>query len=381
MRQSSSSRRGVVAAGGNNKPPVLLYFSAHDTAEIGYADANNNSNSRPKHVVPLPPLQSLPQSASDAHALFLQYAQPLADLMGRLLGKNDHKQQQQKQQYNSGRRVVVLHAQGLYLNRWWRLAVARILHNVIGLPLQRPMVAFVSTLQVVPMLVLPGLNGSNTNTTCCCCLTVCLTATEVQCMVYAMGHSLDYTYQSCGYSLWDDDPVNNSRPPRTVQELQSRQRQLLSSNNDNLLLIRALCQSLLECPVALRRAAIHNIVVAGTVVAAPPDWGTQLARHLYHYLDNEQEAEDESKQDSKSEVPSNAVVWTGVPVNKTALRPLREHIAVIDFAGTAPSALPWVAASLWGASQQQQQQSASSSSSAGAILPTAWTELAREIEL
>jgi len=351
----------------HHKPPVILSFSAHDTVELGYADA-----ARPQHTVALPPLPfTSPRNARDAQILFQRYAAPLSQAWSRLgvvaKGSSD----------TAPRRVVVLHPQGLYVNRYWKVAVCRILSNVLLLAASNPqaaVVSFVSTVQMVPWAVLSPQKQNDAVT-----LTVCLSACEVQCMVHACGHSLEYTYQSCAYSsspAAGKQPNNTSRP-QTVGDLRKRQEQLLLGAPSPI--VTAVGQTLVQCPVPLRRAAAHNLVVAGTVVV--PDFGRRLARQLHSFFLRDDDNDDEAKQDSKSSSDIDAgVVWTEVPLPKQRLRPLAEHICLVETTAVAPDALPWLGTSLWAWRQQQQQQPQESTQSSSSLHPQCWQPLVHETE-
>ena len=278
---------------------------------------------------------------------------------------------------------MVLHPQGLYPNRYWKVAVCRILSNVLLATAPQAaaaaVVSFVSTVQMVPWAVLsPQQQGGNSNVT----LTICLSASEVQCMVHACGHSLEYTYQSCAYSSSTAGKQQNTRP-QTVGDLRQRQEQLLlGAAAPASPIVTAVCQTLVQCPVPLRRAAVHNLVVAGTVVV--PDFGRRLARQLHAFLLLDDDDDDEAKQDSKSSDDDididDAVVWTGVPLPKQRLRPLAEHIAVVETTPVAPDALPWLGTSLWAWQQPQQQQESTTLSHSSSSHQQCWQPLAHETE-
>lgn len=378
----------------SNKPTILLEFSGHDTASIGYADHNTNNilsatAGGPLHTVPLPSLDGFRlTSARDAERVFGLYAAPLAELWSRL---HDHKHHHSST--GSGgryqRKVVVLHSQGLYPNRYWKLALGRLLHNVLlGYSPPRPQqqqqqqphieVAFVSALEMVPMVIAATTPTSDSVT----CLTVYLSATEVQCMIYAMGHGLEYTYQSCGYaSSYSSEHTNQ---PARVQELQQLQQQSLQQPT----LVTALSLCLQSCPVALRRAAVHNIVVAGSVVV--PQFARLLAGRLHQFWNSDGADDDETKKESKSDDPrddagleTHAVVWTGTAIHKQTLQSLSPHIGILDYT-TVPSALlPWMGARFWSLRQQPAMSTyrAKSPPSPTSTVVSVWKPLATDIEM
>lgn len=312
MRKSTSSaRRPAATTVGASRPPILLQFSAHHTVTAGHVGSLG-----PKHTVEIPIVTLSATSSAAAEEYYQLYAAPIERLV-HLVG-------------GSGRsRVVVLHCQGLYANRHWKMGISRLLQDVLNFSA----VSFQSALQMVPFAI-------TTPSTPAVSLSVLVSAVDAQCMIYANGYTLDYTYQSCSYKT--DEEASN---PTTVGELRALQEGLLSGNSSSL--VKALSHSLIKCPVQLRKQAIHNLLVAGTVLV--DNFGVKVAKKLYDFLtvDEAIPGDDLPSQDEETEVKLPLfVVYTEVPINRKMLRPLVDDIAVIDFGGRS-EILPWLGASIW----------------------------------
>ena len=428
MRKATATNNRAASAAGastsmmtsssTNKPLIVLEFSGHDTASIGYADIHNNIinilstavGGGPLYTVPLPPLVGVGlTSARDAEHMFGLYAAPLAELWSRLHEHKHHHHHHHPSMTTttSGagqprRKVVVIHSQGLYANRYWKLALGRLLHNVLlGFPLppQQPEqqqqsnveVAFVSALEMVPMAIAATTpKAAAPDVTC---LTVFLSATEVQCVIYAMGHGLEYTYQSCSYTScggYSSTKHSSHITPTRVPELQHLQQQSLQQSTNTIVTALSLC--LQACPVPLRRAAVHNIVVAGSVVV--PQFARHLARRLHQFWnednDNNDESQKESKQDDSRDIAPRvdetlAMVWAGTAIHKKTLQSLSPHIGIVECSTGRSALLPWIGARFWSLRQNQPparelyNNSAKSPSSptAGSV----WKPLSTEIEM
>jgi hypothetical protein len=305
MRKSVASSRRPAPVVGASRPPVLLQFSAHHTVTAGHVGSLG-----PKHTAELPIPQLPATSSAAAEEYFQLYAAPIERLV-HLLG-------------GASQRVVVLHCQGLYANRHWKLGVLRILQDLLNVAA----VSFQSALHMVPFaLTTPSVPAV--------LLSVYVSATDAQCIIYANGNTLEYTYQSCGYKR-----DRETTAPTTVGGLRALQEGWLSENSP---LVRAICCSLQQCPVQLRKPAIHNLLFAGTVLV--DNFGVTVAKKLYDFLTGDPTREVLGPEEETEEKPSS-ILLTEVPVNRKLLLPLADHVAVID-TGIRSELLPWLGSSIW----------------------------------
>ena len=210
-----------------------------------------------------------------------------------------------------------------------------------------------------------------------------------------MGHGLEYTYQSCGYTScggYSSTKHSSHITPTRVPELQHLQQQSLQPSTNTIVTALSLC--LQACPMALRRAAVHNMVVAGSVVV--PQFARHLARRLHQFWNDDDDDNDESQKESKQDDSRDiarvdetlAMVWAGTAIHKKTLQSLSPHIGILECSSsiTGSSALlPWIGARFWSLRQNQPparelyNNSAKSPSSptAGSV----WKPLSTEIEM
>lgn len=415
----------------SSRPPVLLQFSAHHTVAAGFVGAVN-----PKHIVELPavanPMQSsscttrsngnstAPSTRNLAEEYFHQYAAPLERVVHLLgAGGSSNSSGLTNTSSNNVRRVVVVHSHGLHLERFWKLAISRILCDVLNFS----SCSFQSALQMLPfaLTTAPAMSPTSSSLEQSApqvLLTVFVSANEAQCMVYAAGHLLEYTFQSCGYDDHETTPMGlhqlqqqkqneqsihdtvspTLRRSQKIGELRKLQMAWLSPiegdekitrnhHVHNLALIRLVCTSLLSCPLALRKRAIQNILVAGTVLV--DDFAIQLAKKLFSFLtlndddvrkssapSSEQRtsesgiiADDDADNDDDTALTaatasslnistvhaSENAIYTEIPLTRKMLRPLAEHVAVVAY-GSRSELMPWLGASIWGFYWHQQEQ-------------------------
>lgn len=201
---------------------------------------------------------------SNGEALYSFLADPLTSLFHRLLGTK----------IAAG--VIVLHSQGIYMNEGWKLAISRLLNDLLKVT----SVCYLSTLHCLPAVI------SHSHTV----LAVHISDREFQCMITAVDHDpLEYTFQSV--------PLDASY--RAV--------------------VRALCLSLLACPRSHRKAAIQNILVDDK------DHAKRIVRHLYDFLtnDNLQRNTDDDNDDGVQ-----------VPISRDEIKILAPFIGLVDFKST-----------------------------------------------
>lgn len=345
MRKSAPSSRRPAPVVGASRPPILLQFSAHHTVTAGHVGSLG-----PKHIGELPVVQLSPTSSAAAEEIYQLYAAPVERLF-QLIGGGSGGGGSGANNSNN-QRVVVLHCQGLYPNRHWKLGISRILQDVLNVSL----VSFQSALHMVPFVLTTPSNPA-------VFLTVHVSATGAQCMVYASGHTLEYTFQSCGYN---DNNIHagpeEAKAVATVGDLRNLQMRWLSEEDNRSPLLRAILHSLEQCPVQIRKPAIHNLLFAGTVLV--DGFGARVAQKLHSFLTREEEdtqsvavvapssreesdeAEETAAQASSSGV-APVVVFTEVPLHRKLLRPLADHIAVVDFGARHYELMPWLGASIW----------------------------------
>lgn len=308
-----------------SRPPIILQFSAHHTVAAGHV-----GSVAPKHLAELP-VPLLPATSSGAAEEYYQlYAFPIERLV-RLLGGSGGT--------NASQRVVVLHCQGLFPNRHWKRGMSRILQDLLNVS----MVSFQSALHMVPFALC-------TPSTPAVLLSVFVSASEAQCMVYASGHTLEYTFQCCGFY------GEHEAKPTSTGDLRMLQQGWLSTES---CLVRAIFHSLELCPVQLRKQAIHNLVFAGTLLV--DDFGAKIALKLHEFLTYDYPRDAPSKPEGDNEavkttdIASSPIVFTEIPLNRKLMRPLAEHIALVGIRGRY-ELLPWMGASIWANYWHQHEQ-------------------------
>jgi hypothetical protein len=380
------------------RPPILLAFSAHSTLSAGHV-----GSVRPKHTVELPSIIDFQELSSStdmnlAQVYFQVYAAPIEQIYHLLVGGSGttgiSASTGSSGGNSSGRgtRVIVLHSQGLYPNRQWKLGIARILQDVLNISY----VSFQSTIQMIPFaMTTPPIVSSTSDATdsmtatapTTVLLCVLMTAREAQCVVFASGHLLEYTFQSCGYT--ESLPATTTTAHDmfgNVGELRAAQDDWLSPNNPTL--VETIAHCVAQCPMPLRKHAIHNLLVTGTVVVN--SFATRLALRLHDYLTSppatKRSMSPKSKNDPTvpddmlaAEAPQTVVEYTRVPIQRSLLRPLAEHIAVVTVGGSEDDhdrfaeLLPWLGASIWAHYWYQYEQECGQ-----AAAPLQWRDLREE---
>jgi hypothetical protein len=381
------------------RAPILLGFSAHSTLSAGHV-----GSVRPKHTIELPSISDFKELATStemnlAQVYFQLYAAPIEQIYHLLVGGSGNAGTSASTSISGGNssgrgmRVIVLHSQGLYPNRHWKHGIARILQDVLSISY----VSFQSTIQMIPFAMTAPPIASSTNdgtdltataapTTVFLCLL--LTAREAQCVVYALGHLLEYTFQSCGYTESLPATATAHGPLfDNVGKLRAAQEEWLSPNNTTLVETVAHCVA--QCPMPLRKHAIHNLLVTGTVLV--DSFATRLALRLYDYLSNppatkrfatspKRENDPTIPDDMTAvEVPHMVIEYTRIPIQRSLLRPLAEHIAVITVGGSVDDhdrfaeLLPWLGASIWAHYWYQYEQECGQ-----AAAPLQWRDLREE---
>jgi hypothetical protein len=247
-----------------------------------------------------------------------------------------HNQQQQP-------RYIVLHDQGIYLNRYWKLGITRILQDVCN----AVMISFQSAIHMVPFAkVTPPFRNILSQSVV---LSVYISATEAQCMVSANGHTLEYTYQSCSYD--NDVLAQPENGVTSVRDLRRNQETWLSHENSSSL-IRALALCLINCPMPLRQEAIHNLYFAGVILV--DGFQEKVATLLYKFLTQDVKTKtlqdlmtDETSDERTNASPSSVIAeFTQIPVNRKILCPLAKHIAFID-CELSSDLIPWFGTCIW----------------------------------
>jgi hypothetical protein len=322
---SSSTPAPSVAAG---RLPILLQITDATLA------AGHVGQPLPLHIQPLldPPCPAAYYtSTSSGAALYSYLADPLTSLFHRLLGTKV-----------AASGVIVLHSHGIYVNATWKLAIARLLNDLLKVP----KVCFVSTLHTLPALISHSHsvlvvhfvssslcdddddddnddNGINKNYH---------RAGEVQCMVTAVDHDpLEYTFQSV--------PRRRRRRHRTTitgrkeqEENVKEDEETMDDDDDGAVLVRAICLSLIACPRSHRKSAIQNIIVDH-----PNDddenkarqHGTRIVRKLYDYLTSSSTSS--SDDDLPRSDDDNDVL---VPIRRDEIKALAPYIGLVEFQST-----------------------------------------------
>jgi antirestriction protein len=331
-RRSAATTRSVV---GSHRPDILLHFSSHHTFSVGFA-----SSPRPRHIAALPAIDicSL-RSARAAEDVFRLYAAPIQRVVHLLGGSGGLASSNQNQQ-----RYIVLHNQGIYVNRYWKLAIMRILQDTCN----AAMISFQCAVHMAPFAILPPPRFESFVPSVV--LTVYISGLEAHCMIYANCLTLEYTYQSCSCeSVILTSPESDEM---MIGRLRQNQETLWLRSENSCSLVRAIALCLEKCPLQIRKEAIHNMYFVGTILA--DNFKEKVAVLLYNYLTGDGFEEvstvaDVDKASNEEEVSSPRSVlseFTQLPIRRTLLRPLADHIALIDC--EIPSELiPWVGACIW----------------------------------
>lgn len=249
-------------------------------------------------------------------------------------------------QDSKDRRVIIIHP-GLYVQRYWKIAMTRILQEIIG----TPAVSFQSSISMIPFAFPPT---SNNNTL----LLIHITLQEAQCMIFADKLVLEYTYQACGYPesvRKDRDGIKSTPSLLDVTKMQDAW--INDETDETNSLICLILKTLEACPRQLRLYAIHSMVFSGNIV--DPYFSLMIAKKLEATLKSDDSntstttSADESKPmdaNNQEEIrENNKSRWSYVPFNQKLLMPLADHISVVQFTPQhiRPDLLPWIGASAW----------------------------------
>jgi hypothetical protein len=347
---------------------VILEFSDFDTVLGGWA-----GQAIPKHVVELNYQTTRTttvtteninnhclHSMADAERYYQICAQPLERLWLTLQGglgtttaaissstafhQQQRQQQQQQQQELAQSRVIVVHPDFI-LNRFWKLAVCRILQDVCGVT----RIVFQPVLSVIPQALqfcyCPSSSSSNSANAM---MIIHVSAAQIQCMVHSNGYGLDYTYQSISSTTTATTSITQTIPSTTVEEFIQVQRNMVLQENNNSFppLFIALCKSLEATPMELRKEVISNLIFTGHIVV--PQFGYMVSKRLYEFLTDHDEVESTIEEEKKtSGIETSEMVYTNVPVNRKLLRPLAKYVGMLDLEQVAPQNLSFLGASAW----------------------------------
>jgi hypothetical protein len=401
----------------NSQPSIIVYFSSHQTIIVGYDNVP-----QPRHIAELPAV-TMPRSLKDAEIIFQYYSSSIEQMIHLLGGANPNavtastgggtstvSNANNVSSRHFKNRYIILHDYGLYVNRYWKLAIMRIMYDVCN----ATYVSFLSTIQMIPFsIVSPStapskLEGSRSqsasSTSTSVVLSVLITRNDAQCMIYANGHQLDYTYQSCDYNATADDTltINAMKDNRTesstlmVDDLRKRQQQCLLNSTSPL--IYAIASCIEKCPVSIRKEAVQNIYFSGTILVH--EFQDKVALLLFDYLtrdiSNHTNDFDEAISTTTAHVCDDEVTrtspnttmmiqFTQLPINLAVLRPLAPFIAIIEsnkkkFSDTSMNStisttelIPWLGVSIYSSYWQHHEQNQEIISTGR--LPTAANEL------
>jgi hypothetical protein len=336
-RRSATTTRSVV---GSNRPDILLYFSSHHTVSVGFV-----VEPRPRHLAALPVIDICNlRSTRAGEDVFRLYAAPIQRIVNLLGGGGaGFVHSSATNSTANQQRYIVLHNQGIYINRYWKLAIMRVLQDVCN----STMVSFQCAIQMTPFAILsPPREGLPSPW---CVLSIHVSGLEAQCMIFANGLTLEYTYQSCS----SEHIISMSPEGGEMMIGQIRQRQEMWLRTEHSCsLVRAIVLCLEKCPLQMRKEAIHNLYLSGTILAT--GFKEKVAVLLYKFLTGNvlQEVspiagtEDSSNDDEVASPRSVVSEFTQLPISRTLLRPLADRIALLD--GEIQSELvPWVGACVW----------------------------------
>ena len=348
------------------RSPVLLEIVSHSVLHIGYV-----GQPRAKHLLKIPALSSPSLSSSSATAAvngkeYYRIYSPIIQIAFHSLGQDPKE-----------RSVIVLLDNGglsgmMMMHQPFQQALERILLQDARVPA----CSFHSSLQMVPTAFPPSLLTpvlSQQQEQQSGMLIVQLTLQEVHCVAYAAGHVLDFTYQVCCDNEGSFFRKEICQTPETLEGLAQKQASWIdgdsslgSGKGQMSSLTRALLQCIDACPREMRRAVVHNMVFVGTI--ADPQFGVKAAKQLRTVLLKHQLSSSPSKahhskavsDDSgeKADVEHQAaaaaaaattlgVQWISTPVNIQSLKPLAEHVSVIQLGSLRPDLVAWLGASVW----------------------------------
>lgn len=336
-RRSAATTRSVV---GSNRPDILLHFSSHHTVAIGFVNSP-----RPRHVATLPAIDvcSL-RSVRAAEDIFRLYAAPIQRIIHLLGGGSvGYVQSNAAHSNQNQQRYIVLHNQGIYVNRYWMLAIMRILQDVCNATI----ISFQCAIHMIPFAILSPSHGESPTPSVV--LSVHVSGVEAHCMIFANGLTLEYTYQSC--SCEHAFPASLDGGELMIGQVRQSQETWLRSEQ-SCSLVRAIALCLEKCPLQIRKEAIHNIYFAGTIIADGFKEKISILLHKYLSCDSHDEvssmpgAKDTANEAELSSPRSVASEFTQLPISRRMLRPLVDYIAIVD-GEVQPELAPWVGACVW----------------------------------
>jgi hypothetical protein len=367
-RVPNNAATASAAALGTRQPSIIIYFSSHHTVMAGYDNVPH-----PRHIAELPSSSSIsamkmPRSLKSAEIIFQYYSSTIERLIHLLGGGSPNAAtastttggsvQKNTSNPHFKNRYIILHDNGIFMNRYWKIAIMRILYDVCN----ATYLSFLSTIHMIPysivspstVLLLQDGEGSisSASASTSVVLSVHITRNDAQCMIYANGHHLEYTYQSCEYyAVYETEASEDQNTIVMVDDLRKRQELWFCSSASPLIYAIALCIE--KCPVAIRKAAIQNIYFSGTLLVHA--FQEKVVLLLYEFLIGDTQVlqsnlhpDNNNSNPSDTEVSSTPTLasdedvtrtspnttmmiqFTQVPINRTMLRPLAPFIAIIE---------------------------------------------------
>lgn len=413
---TTASVAALAMATRNSQPSIIVYFSSHQTIMVGYDNVP-----QPRHIAELPSptntiAVTMPRSLKDAEIIFQYYSSSIERLIHLLGGANPNAVTTVTSGATTStkNRYIILHDYGIYVNRYWKLAIMRIMYDVCN----ATYISFLSTIHMIPFSIVSPLpvshahdgtqSQSSPSTSTSVVMSIFITRNDAQCMIYANGHQLDYTYQCCEYNSADDtltqditiNVVKDKCADNTtlmVDDLRQRQQQWLLSTTSPL--IYAIASCIEKCPVSIRKEAVQNLYFSGTILVH--EFQDKVALLLYHYLTRDNYTNDIDESISTTTPPPPHVTdvevtrtspnttmmiqFTQIPINLALLRPLAPFIAIIennkkscndpsmDSTTSTTELIPWLGvciySSYWQHHEQNQEISGRLSTASNTVIP------------
>ena len=413
-----TSTSALATTSSNSQPSIIIYFSSHHTVMVGYDNVP-----QPRHMAELPfpsnrTVMTMPRSLKDSEIIFQYFSSTIERLIHLLGGGSPNAASTTAGGSTTGsssnnttsrlykNRYIVLHEYGLFMNRYWKLAIMRILYDVC----HATYISFLSTIHMIPFsIVSPSTvallhddgkgSKSASSVSTSVILSVHITRNDAQCMIYANGYELEYTYQSCEYCTDDEANIDKNHDETVmVDDVRKRQEQWLCSSASPLIYAIALCIE--KCPVASRKAAIQNIYFSGTLLVH--GFQEKVVLLLYEFLtrdiqsnlfpqgsdiDNSDEeitrTVDDDEVTRTSPNTTMTIQFTQIPINRTLLRPLAPYIAMIENNQShnntdshsshrrTAELIPWMGACIYSTYWQHYEQHQEISHTAGKLSPGA----------
>jgi hypothetical protein len=316
VSSSTATSQQSVAAG---RLPILLQVTDATLA------AGPVGQPLPLHVQPL---LSAPMG-STGEALYGHLADPLTSLFHRLLGTKV-----------AASGVIVLHSHGIYPNEGWKLAISRLLNDLLKVT----KVCFFSTLHTLPALISHSHSVLAVHFVVSSAQQQHRQKEEVQCMITAVDHDpLEYSFQSV--TLPHNRRSSSSRTITTNDDDNNKKEQEALYGA----VVRAMCLSLLACPRSHRKSAVQNIIIVeddeegeSGGATTTTRHATTIARYLHEYLttttndDNDDRARRLPRSDQDNDVHG--------PIRRDELKALAPYIGLLQFQSSFR--LPYLGASV-----------------------------------